>query len=153
MSPAARLATVVAGLAAIVIAFFVLQPADDEDDAAPVGAQPAATTAQPSSGTTGTTAAATTPAPAPEPEVPSIRIREGEPVGGVQEIEVDKGDTVRIRVSTDAATELHLHGYDEYLDVAPGRSSVLRFDAKLDGRFELEDHNSGKLLAQVSVFP
>ncbi len=89
-----------------------------------------------------------------EPEVPRIEIRNGEPVGGVQEIEVTEGDELRIDITTDAPDELHLHSYDVYLDIVPGKTNQLVVEkADIGGVVELESHSTGALLAEISVVP
>ena len=89
-----------------------------------------------------------------EPDVPEIEIRNGEPVGGVKEIEVVEGEELRVNVTTDAADELHLHGFDVYLDVVPGKTNKLVLDnADIPGVLELESHSTGALIAQISVVP
>jgi heme/copper-type cytochrome/quinol oxidase subunit 2 len=83
-----------------------------------------------------------------------IRVRAGQPVGGVKTITVEKGDRVRIRVSsTDTADEIHLHGYDTYADVAPDRSARFSFKADLEGIFEIELHGSGTQIGRLVVEP
>src|SRR5262245_18404270 len=60
--------------------------------------------------------------PKPEkPELPVVEIKGGKPVGGVQELEFKSGEEARFEVVADAADELHFHGYDLYVDVAPGK--------------------------------
>lgn len=94
------------------------------------------------------------PKPEPEPEVPSIDIQGGEVVGGTQEFEFTEGDEIRIEITTDAADELHFHGYDVYLDIEPGKTNELVVDqADIGGVFELESHSTGALFANVSVVP
>ncbi len=89
-----------------------------------------------------------------EPEIPEIEIRGGEPVGGVQEIEVTEGDELRVAITTDAADELHFHGYDVYLDIEPGKENELVVEkADIGGIHELESHTTGALLAEISVVP
>ena len=89
-----------------------------------------------------------------EPEVPQLEIRDGAPVGGPLEVEVTEGDELRIDVTTDAPDELHLHTYDVYLDVAPGKTNELVVEsADIGGVFELESHTTGALLAEISVVP
>ncbi len=60
-----------------------------------------------------------------EPAVPELEIRNGAPVGGPLEVEVTEGDELRIDVTTDAPDELHLHSYDVYLDIQPGKTNEL----------------------------
>ncbi len=100
---------------------------------------------------TETTQKATMPA---EPEVPEIEIKGGKPVGGVQEIEVVEGDELRVDVTTDAPDELHLHGFDLYLDIVPGKTNELVVEeADIGGVLELESHTTGVVLAEISVVP
>jgi hypothetical protein len=92
--------------------------------------------------------------PKPEkPEVPVVEIRGGKPVGGVQELEFKSGEEARFEVVADAADELHFHGYDLYIDVTPGKPAEVRFDADIEGLFELESHSTGELMAEISVVP
>ena len=88
------------------------------------------------------------------PAVPEIEIQNGEPVGGVAEIEVTEGDELRVNIATDAADELHLHSYDVYLDIVPGKENELVVEnADIGGVFELESHSTGALIAEISVVP
>jgi hypothetical protein len=89
----------------------------------------------------------------PEPELPVVEVRDGKPVGGVQELEFESGEEARFEVVADAADELHFHGYDLYIDVGPGKPTEVKFDADIEGLFELESHTTGELLAEVSVVP
>ena len=76
--------------------------------------------------------------------------------GGVMtpdEIEVGKGDRVRLRVTSEEPVELHLHGYDIEREVAPGEPATLSFEADLTGRFEIEDHDSEEVLGVLIVQP
>jgi hypothetical protein len=82
-----------------------------------------------------------------------VEVRDGKPVGGVQELEFESGEEARFEVVADAADELHFHGYDLYIDVGPGKPTEVKFDADIEGLFELESHTTGELLAEVSVVP
>lgn len=89
-----------------------------------------------------------------EPEVPQLEIRGGAPVGGPLEVEVTEGDELRIDITTDAPDELHLHSYDVYLDIVPGKTNELVVEnADIGGVIELESHSTGALLAEISVVP
>ena len=98
---------------------------------------PAGTDAQPtlSQEPTGSVPA---PGPKPEPAVETIAVVNGEPQGGVHEITVNKDDTVQFKVDSDAADEIHLHGYDIEKDVAPGGQVGFKFTADIEGIFEIE---------------
>ena len=67
-------------------------------------------------------------------------MRGGSVVGGAQDIEVARGDTVRIVVTSDAPDEIHLHGYDITRNPAPGKPARFQFRADAEGAFEIESH-------------
>ena len=79
-------------------------------------------------------------------------------VGGAKDIEVQRGDTVRIVVTEDAEDEIHLHGYDIEREVGPGSPARFRFKADAEGAFEMESHkaeDAGRdpLVARLIVSP
>jgi Cupredoxin-like domain len=70
------------------------------------------------------------------------------------EVEVREGDRVTLEITTsDAPTEIHLHGYDIEGEAAPGEPATLSFEADLTGRFEIEDHETDKVLGVLLVQP
>lgn len=86
-------------------------------------------------------------------EVPVVEVEDGKPVGGVRELEFPSGAEARFEVVADATDELHLHGYDIYADLKPGRPTDVAFAATIEGVFELESHATGELFAEISVVP
>jgi hypothetical protein len=66
-------------------------------------------------------------------------------------IKVKAGQTVLIKAVSDAAEELHIHGYDKELELAPGKPASVKFTANMKGTFEVETHKSGKLVAKLVV--
>jgi hypothetical protein len=86
-------------------------------------------------------------------QVPTITIKDGKPVGGVQEIEVDKGDTIRFRVKSDADHEIHMHGYDIAKDVEAGGQVTYDVPADIDGIFEIEIEDLKEQIAELRVNP
>jgi FtsP/CotA-like multicopper oxidase with cupredoxin domain len=142
MSRNQRIALVVAAVAVAVLAFVIAQPGDD-DGGEQAATTPAQTDTGDGSGDGGAQAPTATeeePPPPPEPEVTRIRIRDGSVVGGPQDIEVTRGDTVRIVVTSDAPDEIHLHGYDITRNPEPGRPARFQFRADAEGAFEIESH-------------
>jgi hypothetical protein len=91
--------------------------------------------------------------PSSTPEVPTITIKDGKPVGGEQEIEVDKGDTIRFKVKSDADHEIHLHGYDIAKDVEAGGQVTYELTADIDGIFEIEIEDLKEPIAELRVNP
>jgi FtsP/CotA-like multicopper oxidase with cupredoxin domain len=155
-----RIVLVVAALVVAVVAFVIAQPGDDEDESQ--GAQTTAAQTETGNGSTATDGDAepteTEPPPPPKPEVNRIRLRGGSVVGGPQDIEVTRGDTVVIVVSADAPDDIHLHGYDIERKAAPGQPARFRFKANAEGAFEIESHvaeDAGKdpLVARLVVQP
>jgi FtsP/CotA-like multicopper oxidase with cupredoxin domain len=143
MSRDQRIALVVAAVAVAVLAFVIAQPGDDEDGVERAATTPAQTDTGGGSGdgrTQAPTATEEEPPRPPEPEVTRIRIQEGSVVGGPQDIEVTRGDTVRIVVTSDAPDEIHLHGYDITRRPAPGQPARFQFQAEAEGAFEIESH-------------
>jgi hypothetical protein len=103
--------------------------------------------------TTATEPTATAPAATPEPAATRIRVRDGQPVGGVQTIEVEKGDRIRFTVSSDQSDEVHVHGYDLERPVGPDAPARFSFTADADGIFEVELHGGGAQIASLEVQP
>ena len=140
-STAARAVLLVVLAAAAVGLFVVLSGGDDDDGGSETTTETTATTG-------------TTTAP-PEPEFDVVTMKNGEPVGGVQGLEFNKGDQIRIEVRLDEPQEdVHIHGYDiEKLN--PSGTVKFDFPADLDGIFELEAHGpSGDVpLAEIVVNP
>jgi len=89
-----------------------------------------------------------------------IEFKDGAPVGGVREIEVARGDPVRIAVTPDVAAEVHVHGYELSKDVKAGQTAKLNFPATAEGEFEIEVHHlvnreeqEGVQVADLKVVP
>jgi len=96
-------------------------------------------------GTTGTTAAAA------KPQL--IVVKNGKPVGGVQDINVKKGGQVRFTVQSDVADEIHVHGYNFHKDVPKNGSVSFSFPATIDGGFVIELESRGEQIAALKVQP
>jgi|SRR5215218_9310084 len=91
--------------------------------------------------------------PAADAAVPTIVVRGGEPVGGVQELDFNAGDEIRFRVSSDAAEEIHVHGYDIARDVLAGGTVEFDFPAELEGIYEAELEGLGVQIAELRINP
>ncbi len=93
---------------------------------------------------------------APEPaapRIPTLVVEDGRPRGEPRSLTFTKGERVRFRVRSDVQEELHIHGYDRYVDVGPGRTTSVSFPASIEGIFEVELHGSGAQLASLRVEP
>lgn len=85
--------------------------------------------------------------------VPTIEVKNEEPVGGVQELEFESGEEIRFRVSSDAAEEIHIHGYDIAKDVPAGGTVEFSFPAEIEGIFEAELEGQGVQILELTVNP
>lgn len=95
-----------------------------------------------------------TPAPAPAPAaVRTIRIVNGQPQGGVKTFSYKKGDRIRLKVQSDVADEIHVHGYDLKKNVTAGGTVQFTFPATIEGRFEVELEQAHTQIAQLEVAP
>jgi plastocyanin len=86
-------------------------------------------------------------------EVPTIVIKDGKPVGGIQDLEVNKGDTLEFRVKSDADHEIHLHGFDIAKDVKAGGSVTYNVKTDAPGIYEFEIEDTKTKIGQVKVEP
>ncbi|WP_328628432.1 cupredoxin domain-containing protein [Streptomyces sp. NBC_00353] len=66
-------------------------------------------------------------------------------------IEIKKGQRIELRVRTDHADTLHVHGYDREARLPAGRTTTLTLTADRTGLFEVETHESALLLTQLVV--
>ena len=82
-----------------------------------------------------------------------IRVKGGQPVGGVKDITVRQGGVIRLTVIADAAEEVHMHGYDIAKNVGPGAPASFTVPAKINGVFEVELENSAVQIAKLTVNP
>jgi hypothetical protein len=87
------------------------------------------------------------------PDVPTIVVQNGAPVGGPRDLTYVKGDRIRFQVNSDVSDEVHVHGYDLAKDVEAGGSVRFDFPAALDGIFEVELEERGKPIAELRINP
>ncbi|MET7395365.1 cupredoxin domain-containing protein [Dactylosporangium sp. NPDC005572] len=66
-------------------------------------------------------------------------------------VEVARGTTIKLTVTSDAPDELHVHGYDRKAALEPGKPAKLEFKADATGLFEVETHDAGLVLFQLVV--
>jgi hypothetical protein len=143
----------IAALIAVVAVFVLADSSEDDTDgeqsattATATPTPPATETAPPNDEETPTPTPTATPEPTPEP-APLLT------AGRVTELEHKEGDTIRFRVRSPVAEEVHVHGYDLLLQVQPGKVARAAFPADITGIFEIEFHNSGEQIAELRVEP
>ncbi|WP_328997908.1 cupredoxin domain-containing protein [Kribbella sp. NBC_00709] len=124
-------------------------PSVSTTTASPTTGEPSQT---PSSVSPSSVAVSTPPSSAPAADVViDVTIAKGKVIPSGATVKAKAGQSVRINVTTDAADEVHVHGYDKELEVAPGKPGVITFTADTKGTFEIETHESGKLIAKLVV--
>ncbi|WP_405689006.1 hypothetical protein [Streptomyces sp. NBC_00057] len=104
------------------------------------------------------TASAQPTAPAPhQPETPrpdttlEIVVSHGKVSPAPGRTEIKKGRIIELRVRSDHADTLHVHGYDKEARLPAGKTVTLTFTADRTGLFEVETHESDLLLTQLVV--
>jgi hypothetical protein len=133
-----RLSAALIGAVVVTAAFALASCGSDED----------------ASDTTETTSTTTTTQP-PPPGPTEIRVRvvNGVPQGGIVRETVDKGDRVALIVTSDVADHVHVHGYDLFRDLVPGKRARIAFRARLPGRFVIELEDRHAQIAELTVNP
>ncbi|MFF9844409.1 hypothetical protein [Streptomyces sp. NPDC013740] len=99
------------------------------------------------------TAAPTSPAPPAPPTGRTLAITvSGDSVQPPpSRIELKKGERLTLRVTSDRADTLHVHGYDRELPLPAGTPATLTLTVDRTGLFEVETHESGLVLTQLVV--
>jgi hypothetical protein len=145
----------------VIVLFLVLRPGDDDDSPATTAAaqtttpetttEEATTEESTTEETTTEETPATTEAGPPPPQRVVVVVRNGQPVGGVKHVQIEKDRQVLLIVRADVEDEAHLHGYDLPAAVAPGQPARIRFRADQVGVFELELEELALLIAELEV--
>lgn len=68
-------------------------------------------------------------------------------------LKVTQGDQVSIRITSNTAEELHLHGYDKMVEIPANQTSQLDFVADKTGRFPYELEREGIEIGNLEVDP
>lgn len=139
---------IVLGVAVLVAAAVFLLGFDGNDETTAGQTQSESPTTEAPKAETGPTAEATTPAakakPSPGPLLEA---------GTFTEIEVDSGDVVRFRARSQSGDQIHVHGYDIERELPAGKTVKIRFEAGLEGVFEIELHEAGERVGELTVNP
>jgi len=95
----------------------------------------------------------TSTAAAPSERLIEVNVVSGRAEGGVRRDSVKLGERVRLRVTSDTADEVHVHGYDHEFDIGPDAPGEVVFEASIPGVFEVELHNSHREILKLEVSP
>ena len=93
------------------------------------------------------------PSVAPLPVVRTIDVSYagGEVTGTTGREQVAVGERVVLRITSDVADELHVHGYDLQRALPAGVPVEIPLHATISGGFEVELHDAGRPLFQLRV--
>jgi hypothetical protein len=139
------------GIAAViaVVAVIVLTAGGGSDETEQESANSAATATATPSAADGEEESTPTPTPTPTPKPqPPLLV-----AGKVAKLRFDEGETVRFRARSPQDEEIHVHGYDRYVDLPAGKTVTESFKASITGIFEIELHGSGEQIAELRVDP
>jgi hypothetical protein len=117
---------------------------------APSAAEPAPTTA----GTTtpGPPPATGTPSPSAEAaEVVEITLADGRAEPNGERVQVAKGTTLELVITSDRHDSVHVHGYEVEIAVQPGATVRKRIVLDRVGRYEVESHEPVLTILQLIV--
>ncbi|MFE5718518.1 cupredoxin domain-containing protein [Streptomyces erythrochromogenes] len=81
----------------------------------------------------------------------TITVRDGKVSPAPARTELRRGERVALRVTSDRADTLHVHGYDKELALPAGQEATLVLTADRTGLFEVETHESSLVLTQLLV--
>jgi hypothetical protein len=101
----------------------------------------------------GSDSSSTRPTTGTQGKTPVIEIRDGQPVGGIQDLTFTEGGTIKFTVKSDHAWEIHFHGYDIPQDVKAGGETTFNVPATISGVFEVEIEDTATQIAQITVNP
>ncbi|MET9700319.1 hypothetical protein ABZY31_25855 [Streptomyces sp. NPDC006529] len=95
-------------------------------------------------------------APSPDPAATADRtvtltVHDGKVTPAPGRTELKRGERVALRVTSDRADTLHVHGYDKELTLPAGQEATLVLTVDRPGLFEVETHESDLVLTQLLV--
>jgi hypothetical protein len=149
MSRGQRFSFLAVAVVIAVVAIIVLADSSEDPSGTPSAATATPTaTATPEAGATETPTPTATPTATPTPEPPPLLTG-----GKVTKLEAKQGDTVRFRVRSPVAEEVHVHTYDIMKDLEPNETATVSFKATITGIFEIEFEHAGEQIAELRVDP
>ena len=80
-----------------------------------------------------------------------VAVTDGKVIPATHRVEVPRGDTVRLVVTTDTDDEVHVHGVNVEKETTAGTPTTLEFEVPDTGLYEVETHESGLQLLQLEV--
>jgi hypothetical protein len=72
---------------------------------------------------------------------------------GPQQVEVPQNETLLLSFISDVPDEVHLHGYEQAVQINANEPATLRVRLEHSGRFELETHRLHRVISVLEVEP
>lgn len=93
------------------------------------------------------------PSTAPTPGVTTITIElaDGKASPNGSRVNLTKGETFVLDITSDRNDEVHVHGFDKEIEVAAGKHVTVEMVADRTGRFEVESHHPELLIAVLQI--
>lgn len=83
--------------------------------------------------------------------VGTVTMVKGKPQGGAKRISIKAGQPAVLMVTSDTATEIHVHGADRHVQVPANQPTPVDVSQAAPGSYEVEDHASDAVLVQLRV--
>lgn len=83
--------------------------------------------------------------------VGTLTVVNGKPDGGVKRISTTANQPAVLLVTSNKATEVHVHGADRTIEVLANVQTTVDVSQPAPGSYEVEDHASDALLVQLRV--
>ncbi|MBA8795325.1 FtsP/CotA-like multicopper oxidase with cupredoxin domain [Friedmanniella endophytica] len=155
MPTTTRRSTRATGLAGLLVAGLAVcavitgcTPAPTSDDGSGSASGSAAPAGSPSA-SSGSTPSASSSASAPV--VITIKLVDGTVSPNGSKIDVRRGQTVRLDITSDHDDEVHVHGFDIEIPVTANTPVTKEFVADQPGSVEIESHEPEKIIAIMNV--
>jgi hypothetical protein len=115
------------------------------------GASGGPSAAAPSAGSTPSAPPSAVGQPIQADVVGTLTIVDGKPEGGVKRISTTANQPAVVLVTSNKATEVHVHGADRTIEVPANEQTSIDVSQSAPGSYEVEDHSSDALLVQLRV--
>ncbi|HEY5846156.1 MAG TPA: hypothetical protein VIT42_05130 [Microlunatus sp.] len=81
----------------------------------------------------------------------NVEVRDGRVSPNAENVKVATDASVRVTLTSDVAESIHIHGYDKSAEANKGKPGSVTFTADVQGVFEIETHETAKLVAKLIV--
>jgi uncharacterized cupredoxin-like copper-binding protein len=123
----------------------------DESKGSPAVTSEPRTSSSPEPMESASPTASASPTEAADGTTVTVNLVKGKPEKLLEDVKLSKGDRFTLKVTSDEAHEVHIHGYDKKIEVKPGEVERVTFKADQTGSFLVEVEDTGKELFSLQV--